>query len=223
MPLAPSRRFGDARGVAATCLAAAALACFPIVIAFARHDGAPVGADTPVYVWWARLVGAVGGSTLAFRPGVPDATELIAHATGLPETAVVAGLGCALIAIVGLAGSALLRGGGARGGVALVGLMLTGLFGTYLAAGHLSNAVFAASFVLALAFAIEDGRWAAALAAASLGAAGLPHPQFLVLALAVLAGAGAPAATSPLTRGGTSVCAAGPLRGPLTGAGLLAP
>src|SRR3954454_22375277 len=45
---------------AATIIAAAALASFPIVIALVRHDGGPIGADTPVYVWWARLVGVAG-------------------------------------------------------------------------------------------------------------------------------------------------------------------
>jgi hypothetical protein len=186
MPPASPRRIVGARGVAAILVAAAALASFPIVIALVRHDGAPVGADTPVYVWWARLVGAAGSATVSFRPGVPDVTEVIAKAFGLPETAAVAGLGCAVIAIVGLAGSAVLRGGGERGHVALLGLILTGLFGTYLAAGHLSNAVFAALFVLALAFLLDERRWGSALAVGSIGAAGIAHPEFLWLAVAIL-------------------------------------
>src|SRR6187549_3910046 len=120
MPPASPRRI---LGTAATIIAAAALASFPIVIALVRHDGAPIGADTPVYVWWARLIGAAGSATVSFRPGVPDVTEVIAKAFGLPETAAVAGLGCAVIAIVGLAGGAVLRGGGERGAVTLVGLI----------------------------------------------------------------------------------------------------
>src|SRR6187200_2916620 len=151
-----------------------------------RGTAATIIADTPVYVWWARLVGAAGSATVSFRPGVPDVTEVIAKAFGLPETAAVAGLGCAVIAIVGLAGSAVLRGGGERGAVTLFGLILTGLFGTYLAAGHLSNAVFAALFVLALAFLLDEHRWGSALAVGSVGAAGLAHPEFLWLAVAIL-------------------------------------
>src|SRR3954470_225519 len=187
MPLASSRRFDDVRDAAATIIAAAALASFPILIALVRHDGGPIGADTPVYVWWARLVGVAGSSAVAFRPGVPDVTEIVARALGLSETATVAGLGCALLAIVGLAGSAVLRGRAGRRVVPLLGLMLTGLFATYLAAGHLSNAVFAALFVLALAFLIDERRWGSALAAVLLGAAGIAHPEFLWLAVAILA------------------------------------
>ncbi|MFL5791086.1 MAG: hypothetical protein ACJ76A_06235, partial [Actinomycetota bacterium] len=92
MPLASSRRLEGARGAAATMIAAAGLASFPVVIASVRHDGGPIGADTPVYVWWARLVGAVGSSAVGFRPGVPDVTEVVARAFGLSETATVAGL-----------------------------------------------------------------------------------------------------------------------------------
>lgn len=209
MPPASPRRILGTRGTAATIIAAAALASFPIVIALVRHDGAPIGADTPVYVWWARLVGAAGSATVSFRPGVPDVTEVIAKAFGLPETAAVAGLGCAVIAIVGLAGSAVLRGGGERGAVTLFGLILTGLFGTYLAAGHLSNAVFAALFVLALAFLLDERRWGSALAVGSVGAAGLAHPEFLWLAVAILGVAAALAVSARRRREAASTAVVG--------------
>jgi hypothetical protein len=215
MPPASPRRIVGARGAAATIIAAAALASFPIVIALVRRDGAPIGADTPVYVWWARLVGAAGSATVSFRPGVPDVTEVIAKAFGLPETATVAGLGCAVIAIVGLAGSAVLRSGGERGVVALLGLILTGLFGTYLAAGHLSNAVFAPLFVLALAFLLDERRWGSVLAVGSVGAAGLAHPEFLWLAVAILGVAAALAVSARHRREATSTAVVG-----LAGAGV---
>jgi hypothetical protein len=221
MPLA-SRRIAGARGAVATIIAAAVLACFPLVLAFLRHDGAPIGADTPVYVWWARLVGAAGASTIGFRPGVPVATEVVARTFGLPETATVAGLGCALIAMVGLGASALLRTGGERAGVALVGLILTGLFATYLTAGHLSNAVFAAVFVVALAFLIEQRRAASALAAALLAAAGIAHPEFLWLAVAILVGAAALAVYAGSRREAASIAGIGLIGSGLTAVALLA-
>jgi hypothetical protein len=186
-----------------------------------RHDGAPIGADTPVYVWWARLVGAAGASTVGFRPGVPVVTEVVARTLGLPETATVAGLGCALIAIAGLAASALLRGGGERSRVALVGLILTGLFGTYLAAGHLSNAAFAALFVLALAFLLERRAMASVMAAAILGAAGLAHPEFLWLAVAILFIAAALAVIAGSRREGAGIAVIGLAGAGVTAVGLL--
>ena len=69
MPLASSRGRDGARDTTATIVAAVALASFPIIVALARHDGAPVGADTPVYVWWARLVGAAGSCGAASVAG----------------------------------------------------------------------------------------------------------------------------------------------------------
>ena len=222
MPLASPRRTAGARGAAATIIAAAVLACFPIVLAFVRHDGAPIGADTPVYVWWARLVGSAGASSVAFRPGVPVVTEVVSRSFGLPETAAVAGLGCALIAMAGLAASGLLRTGGERARVALAGLILTGMFATYLAAGHLSNAVFAAVFVLALAFLIEQRPAASAVAVALLTAAGIAHPEFLWLAVAILVGAAALAFVAGSRREAASIAVVGLAGSGLTAVGLLA-
>jgi hypothetical protein len=222
MPPASPRRIDGARGAAATIISAAVLACFPIVIAAVRHDGAPIGADTPVYVWWARLVGAAGASTIAFRPGVPVVTEVLSRTLGLPETATVAGLGCALIAMVALAASALLRTGGERVGVSFVGLILTGLFATYLAAGHLSNAVFAALFVLALAYLIEQRPATTAVAIALLAAAGIAHPEFLWLAIAILVVAAALALIVASRREAASITIVGVAGSVLAAAALIA-
>src|SRR4051794_2720507 len=222
MPLASSRGSDGARDTTATIVAVVALASFPIVVAFARHDGAPVGADTPVYVWWARIVGAAGRSAISFRPGVPDVTEVIARAFGLSETATVAGLGCAVIAMLGLAGSAVLRAGRERPIVPLLGLALTGLFGTYLAAGHLSNAVFAALFVPAIAFMLDERRSASVVAAVLVGTAGIAHPEFLWLGGAILAGAAALALVVRLRREATATLAVGLAGAGITAIGLLA-
>ena len=182
----PRRGTEHARAAAGVIAGAVLLASWPAVVAIVRHDGAPVGADTPVYVWWARLVGAVGSSAVAMRPGVPNVVEVTSRALGLSETASVAALGCTLVAIIGLSGWALLRAGGESDRTALVGLVLTGLFGSYVAAGHLSNAVFTALFVLALAFVLDGRRSAIVVATLVVGAAGLTHPEFLSLAAVIM-------------------------------------
>jgi hypothetical protein len=185
---APRGRTEDARAAACVIVAALLLASWPVIVAIVRHDGSPVGADTPVYVWWARLVGVAGSSAVAMRPGVPNVVEVVSAALGLSDTASVAALGCVLVAMIGLSGGALLRAGGESDRTPLVGLALTGLFGSYLAAGHLSNAVFAALFVLALAFVLDARRRTVAVAALLLGSAGLAHPEFLWLAIVILLG-----------------------------------
>ena len=222
MPLATSRRADGARFAAASLTAAALLAALPVVVALVRHDGAPIGADTPVYVWWARLVGSAGASAVAMRPGVPDVSETIARAVGLSELATVAGLGCALVAMVGLAGAAALRSAGRTGATPLLGLVLTGLFGTYLAAGHLSNAAFAVLFLVSIAFLV-DGRPASVTAAAlALGAAGIAHPDFLWLSLAILLGAAALALIARRRPEALMTAVVGVAGAGVTGVGLLA-
>ena len=222
MPLATSRRADGARFAAASLTAAALLAALPVVVALVRHDGAPIGADTPVYVWWARLVGSAGASAVAMRPGVPDVTETVARAVGLSELATVAGLGCALVAMVGLAGGAALRSAGRTGPTPLLGLILTGLFGTYLAAGHLSNAAFAALFLISIAFLV-DGRPASVIAAAlALGAAGIAHPDFMWLSLAILFGAAALALVARRRPEAVMTAVVGVVGAGVTGVGLLA-
>ena len=188
----PRRALLRAPEPAVVIVIALALAAAPAFVAIVRHDGGAVGADTPVYVWWAKLVGAEGSSAVSMRPGVPNVVELLATALGISENAAVAGLGCALIAMLGLAGSAAVRAGGAAARATLLGLVLTGCFGAYLAAGHLSNAVFAALFVTSIAFLVEDrGKSRIAVAAILLGAAGLAHPEFSWIAGAILIGSAA--------------------------------
>ncbi len=200
----------------------ALLIAWPIAIALARHDGSPIGADTPVYVWWARLVGASGSSTVAMRPGVPNVTALISASLGVSEAAAVAGLGCALVAMVGLAGSALLRAGGHRGRTVTVGLVLTGLFASYLASGHLSNAVFAALFILALAFVLDARPSNIICASLVLGAAGLAHPEFLWVAISIMLVAAALSLVARQRREAALIAGAGILGAGVSALGLLA-
>ena len=200
----------------------ALLIAWPITIALARHDGSPIGADTPVYVWWARLVGVAGSSPVAMRPGVPNVTAVISAALGLSEAAAVAGLGCALVAMVGLAGGALLRAGGQRGRTVTVGLVLTGLFASYLASGHLSNAVFAALFVLALAFVIDARPSRIMCASLALGAAGLAHPGFLWVAIAIMLVAAALSVVARERHEAARIAVAGILGAGVSALGLIA-
>jgi len=185
-PESPDRGTDARRDTAVIVVCALLLAAWPVLIALVRRDGAPVGADTPVYVWWTRLVGDGGGSWIAFRPGVPDVTAVIAAVLGVSVTAVVAASGCVCVALAGLAGSAVVRAGGGRGSSPAVALALTGSFSVYLASGHLSNALFAALFVLSLAFLLDGARRGVMAAILLLGAAGLAHPQFLWLAAVIL-------------------------------------
>ena len=220
MRLASSRRDAEDRlSPIATIVGGLVLAAWPLAIALVRHDGAAVGADTPVYVWWTRLVGAAGGSTVAFRPGVPDVTAVVAATLGVPATTAVAALGCVCVVLAGMSGAAVMRAAGQGGWTPLVALALTGMFSVYLGSGHLSNAVFVALFFLSFAFLLDDERRGVAEAALLLGAAGLAHPAFLVLAAVILVGAaalaliasqrGEAAATGLALAGGLGVTAMG--------------
>jgi hypothetical protein len=161
----------------------------------------PVGPDGPVYLWWARLAGHDGLSAV-LRPGVPALALVLQGTLHRPLSAVLAALECVLGAGVGLAGAALVhhrptdREAVVKATVAddrmhratwLVAGGLAGTFAVHLAAGYLANLAFAALFLAAgtaLAMATPRATLAAALL---LGAAGLAHPLFLLLGLAILA------------------------------------
>ncbi|MDP9242917.1 MAG: hypothetical protein M3O84_07055, partial [Actinomycetota bacterium] len=52
----------------------------------------PLGADAPVYLWWARLASVDGLSAVGPRPGVPALLLVLRGTLGAPLTAVTAGL-----------------------------------------------------------------------------------------------------------------------------------
>jgi len=165
-------RADDARSTRADelglALVAAALLVWFLVPAVLRGFGYPIGPDGPVYLWWARLAGAEGLSSVE-RPGT---IALVASlgGTGLGLPAVVSGLECALGVGVGLAGAAIARAGGAaRGGWVLAGI-LTGTFATHLVAGYVSNLVQAATFLAAVVTLARPTRRAVVAAAVLLGA-----------------------------------------------------
>jgi hypothetical protein len=149
----------------------------------------PVGPDAPVYLWWTRLAGAEGLSTVE-RPGAIALLGVLRW-TGVGLPAAAAGAECALGVAVGLASAALARAGGAsRAGWWLAGT-LAGTFATHLAAGYVSNLVFAVVFIAALAVLDDPSRRAIAAAAILTGAGGLAHPLFFFVGAGVLLGAGA--------------------------------
>lgn len=147
--------------------------------------GFPVGPDGPVYLWWARIAGAEGLSAAGLRPGVPALHLVLAGATGLTSSQVLAALGPALGAAVGLAAMALAWPvGRAQGWLAGA---LGGTFAAHLAGGYFANLAFVAVFLAAGAALVRGrGRASAAGAAALLGAGGLAHPLFLPLGAAIL-------------------------------------
>ena len=154
---------------------------------FLRHDGSPVGADATVYVWWMRLAAQDGLATIGMRPGVPALSSILAAVTGASAETTIAALGIVLVVVLALAGGAFARSGGASGAVSSMAALLTGIFATYLAAGHLSNATFAALFLAGMAGTFAPDRRRGALCGVALiGAAGLAHPDFLVAAAAIM-------------------------------------
>lgn len=167
-----------------------ALLAWLLVPFFLRHDGSPVGADAAVYLWWMRLAGHDGLSAIGGRSGVPALSLVLAGVTGASAETTTASLGCVLVVVTALAGSALVRAGGAPNSVSAAAAALTGIFSTYLAAGHLSNAAFAALFLAALACTCDHRRWRGPVCGMGLiGAAGLSHPDFLVPAVAIMGAA----------------------------------
>jgi hypothetical protein len=162
----------------------------------------PVGPDAPVYLWWTRLAGHDGLSAVP-RPGGPAVALVVQGTLHIPLTAVLAALECVLGIGVGLAAAALARtraaGPSLRGEVrgwerraswVLVGA-LAGTFAVHLAAGYLANLAFADLYVAAATALAIATRRATVGAGLLLGAAGLAHPLFLLVGLAVLAIAGA--------------------------------
>jgi hypothetical protein len=149
-----------------------------------RGFGLPLGPDAPVYLWWTRLAGVDGLSSVE-RPGAIALLGVLRW-TGVGLPAAVAGAECALGVAVGLGSAALARAGGAsRVGWGSAGA-LAGTFAVHLAAGYVSNLVFAVLFIGALTVLDGPSRRAVVAAALLLGAGGLAHPPFFLVGVAAL-------------------------------------
>ncbi len=147
----------------------------------------PVGPDAPVYVWWMRAAGHDGLSVIGQRPGTPAAMLTVAGTLHLSPATVTAALEVALGVAVGLVSCGFARGceSASRAAWVLAGV-LSGLFSVHLAAGYLSNLMFAVAFLGACGAVVTGNVRATAAAAVLLGAGGLAHPQFWIPGAAVL-------------------------------------
>ena len=152
----------------------------------------PVGPDGPVYTWWTRYADVLGLDVARGRPGIPAAALVLGTGLGTEPVQTVMLLGPLLATAAGLAAAALVETGiGPHRVRAFMAAVLTGAFASYLAGGWLGNMGQAALFLgglaaLATAPASWRGVWAGG---ALLAAAGITHPLFHLVGLAVLAGA----------------------------------
>jgi len=174
---------------------AAGIALALLLVYAIRGFRFPLGADAPVYLWWARLASADRLSAVASRPGVPSLLLVLSGTLHAPLTATTAALEAVLAGVLGLGAWALLHRGGARAGACALAAVLTGAFAVNLAIGYLASLTFAALFLSGAAVLIYDdvgGRRVASTAAAAalLGAAALCHPLFSLVGGAILLATG---------------------------------
>ncbi|MFL5766639.1 MAG: hypothetical protein ACJ758_02195 [Actinomycetota bacterium] len=202
-----------------------------LIVYLVRDFRFPLGADAPVYLWWARLASVDRLSSVGTRPGVPALLLVLSGTLHAPLAAVVAALEAVLAGILGLGAWTLLQRSRKRRGVSVLAAFLTGAFAVNLAVGYLASLTFAALFLAGAAVLVEEElprrRGAQTVAAAALlGAAALAHPLFSVVGAAILVATMALAyrehrrglAANPLpTIGGALLGAAA-----ILGAGLLA-
>lgn len=139
----------------------------------------PVGPDAPVYLWWARIAGVEGLSAVGERVGEPALALALAGTLRLSPIAALTALEIAGTVAIGLAAAALVRAMDPEDRAAwfLSGL-LAGTFASHLAAGYVANLLFAGMFV----------------------AAGITHPLFLALGVAIIVAAAALAYRAERTR-----------------------
>lgn len=146
----------------------------------------PVGPDAPVYLWWTRLVGVEGLSSVT-RPGVPALALVLAGTFGASVSAVLAALEIVGGVLIGVAAAGLVRIARPddRSTWVLAGV-LTGTFAVHVATGYLATIVFGVLFLAAAAAIATRTRRGAAVAAALLGAGAIAHPRFLAVGAAIL-------------------------------------
>lgn len=150
-----------------------------------------MGPDSPVYMWWANLAKTEGLSVANWRPGMPALTLTLGGALGLSQLEVIAGLGAAFAATVGLGAVTLTRGADRPSWVSMTAGTLAGMFAVHLAGGYFGNIVFAALLLAALVLLAKGhtDRNGLAAVAALLGSGGLAHPLFLIVGTLILVAA----------------------------------
>lgn len=146
----------------------------------------PVGPDAPVYLWWTRLVGVEGLSSVT-RPGVPALALVLAGTLGASESAILAALEIAGGLLTGVVGAALLRLARPEDRATwMLGGALAGTFSVHVATGYLATLVFGVLFLASVAALLLGTRRAVVMATALLGAGALAHPRFLAVGAAIL-------------------------------------
>ncbi len=177
------------RDVLLVAVPSAALLAFFLFVYPLRGFRFPIGADAPVYLWWARLAGHDGLSAVGNRPGIPTLTLVLGGSLGLSQPAVLAGIGAILGTATGLAGAALVDLAGDRKDRTarfVIAAVLVGTFAVHLADGYFANLAFATLFVAAAALLAARTPATTVAAALALGAAGLAHPLFWVIGAIIL-------------------------------------
>ncbi len=159
---------------------------------------APIGSDSPVYIWWARLGGAAGLGPLGTgaRPAAVGLVAALGGGASSGAAAVAEALPPVLAVAVALAASTfgLTSVRHSRQQLAFVFASgFVGVFLSYLVPGYLSTVAFLTGFAGMLAVvnlsAGSGGAGPFLLAGALLAAAGLFHPLFLLLGAGISAGA----------------------------------
>jgi hypothetical protein len=148
----------------------------------------PLGADSPVYMWWMRLAGAEGLSAVRDRPGVSGLALAIDGVLGTGPAATIAAIGVVLGLAAALAACAVVRMGSAqrdRRAWILAGV-LAGLFAMNLAIGFLATHTAAAMFLATCASLARRTPAGAIVGGVLLGAADLAQPQFFAIGCSAL-------------------------------------
>jgi hypothetical protein len=200
-PRAPARTPTRKSGPEAALLAAVTLVLLAFFLGLYPLRGYrfPVGSDSPVYLWWARLSEGQGLPAVGTRSGLPALALMLAGTMRVPITQVLAGLGAALGTAVGLASAALVRVGLRSSGPArpttaafvLAGI-LSGTFAVHLAEGYFANLAFVVVFLAALVTLAGGTRAGVVGAACFLGAGAILHPLFFGAGAIILALTAAP-------------------------------
>jgi hypothetical protein len=173
----------DGRWLAAIAVSST---CFWLVPYMVRGVSMPIGPDVPVYLWWTRIVAEFGIGAGGHRPGATALVLALSQALGLAPLAVIAGLLVVGGVTTALSGALLLREAGVDRLTWVLGGVLLGLFARFLVWGYLSNLLFGQLFLSGVALVIAlrgRDRWSPALLFAG---AGLAHPYFYVLGLAIV-------------------------------------
>ncbi len=164
---------------------------FPCSLLFVDGYRFPFGLDAAVYLWWMRLGGEQGMAVVGERAGSVAGLTATGSTLHLSAVNAVGGTSIALGAAVALAAAALLRSGRSPRTAWMLGGVLAGAFAIHIVAGYVATVSAVVPFLAAATLIAVGTRPAVVAAALLLGAAGLAHPIFLLVDLAILAAAAA--------------------------------